>query len=217
MVQRRPQPPEPDEASRRSPVESDVATHPCGADRASARVGDLLIDAGAIAGRVRELGAEISRDYQGTQLLLVSILKGGVIFMADLARSIDLFVEMDFLAISSYLQEHRDVGAKAVRFLKDLDQPIKDKDVLVVQDIVDTGLTLHYIIRSLSLRKPRSLEVCTLLDRPQQRLVDIPVRYSGFTVPDDFVVGYGFDHRQAFRNIPYLALLQLESSQPTLF
>lgn len=192
-------------------------TRPCGPGRTGASLGDTFLDTGTIAARVRELGAEITRDYQGRELLLISILKGGVIFMADLARSIDLLVEMDFLAISSYLQEHRDAGKKAIRFLKDLDQPIKDKDVLVVQDIVDTGLTLHYILRSLSLRRPRSLEVCTLLDRPQQRLVDVEVRYGGFTVSDDFVVGYGFDHRQAFRNVPYLAFLQVEPSQPTLF
>lgn len=185
--------------------------------KAGARVGQVFLDATTVSERVSQLGAEITQDYRGRELLLISILKGGVVFMADLVRTIDLPLEMDFLAISSYLKEHVDAGQKAVRFLKDLDQPIKDKDVLVVQDIVDTGLTLHYILRSLSLRRPGSLEVCTLLDRPQQRLVDIPVRYSGFTVSDDFVVGYGFDFRQAFRNIPYLAFLELEPSQPTLF
>jgi len=200
-----------------SPQPHPSETTPRGPGRTGASLGDTFLDTGTIAARVRELGAEVTRDYQGRELLLISILKGGVVFMADLARSIDLLVEMDFLAISSYLQEHRDAGKKAIRFLKDLDQPIKGKDVLLVQDIVDTGLTLHYILRSLSLRRPRSLEVCTLLDRPQQRLVDIDVRYSGFTVSDDFVVGYGFDHRQAFRNVPYLAYLQIEPSQPTLF
>jgi hypoxanthine phosphoribosyltransferase len=193
------------------------ATTPRGTGHAGGHVGDMYLDAATIAARVRELGAEITRDYRGKELLLISILKGGVVFMADLARSVDLLLEMDFLAISSYLQEHGDSGGKAIRFLKDLDQPIKDKDVLVVQDIVDTGLTLHYILRSLSLRRPGSLEVCTLLNRPQQRLVDIDVRYSGFNVSDDFVVGYGFDHRQAFRNIPHLAFLDLGPSKPTLF
>jgi hypoxanthine phosphoribosyltransferase len=193
------------------------ATSPCGPRQGGAALGDTFLDTPTIAARVSELGAQISGDYQDRDLLLVSILKGGVVFMADLARSIDLLVEMDFLAISSYLQEHSEGGKKAIRFLKDLDQPIKDKNVLVVQDIVDTGLTLHYILRSLSLRRPRSLEVCTLLDRPQQRLVDIDVRYSGFTVSDEFVVGYGFDHRQAFRNVPYLAFLDIEPRQPTLF
>ncbi len=192
-------------------------TTACGPRAGNARTGETFLDTPTISARVSELGAEISRDYQGRELLLVSILKGGVVFMADLARSVDLLVEMDFLAISSYLQEHKEAGKKAIRFLKDLEQPIKDKDVLVVQDIVDTGLTLHYILRSLGLRRPHSLEVCTLLDRPQQRLVDIDVRYVGFTVSDDFVVGYGFDHRQAFRNLPYLAFLQIEPGQPTLF
>ena len=184
--------------------------------QAGPRVGDVFLDTPAIQARVRELGLRIAEDYRGEDLLLVSILKGSVIFMADLARSIDLLVEMDFLAISSYRQEHQEAGTKAIRFLKDLDQPIKDKHVLVVQDVVDTGLTLHYVLRSLELRRPRSLHVCTLLDRPQQRLVDVDIRYRGFVVPDDFVVGYGFDHRQAFRNVPYLAYLDLGSSPPIL-
>ena len=170
-----------------------------------------------IAERVRELGAEITRDYQGQDLLLISILRGAVFFMADLARAIDLPLEMDFLAISSYTEEHSQTGTKAIRFLKDLDQPVKDKNVLVVEDMIDSGLTLHYIMRSLGLRRPRSLEVCTLFDRPHQRLVDIDVRYRGFEVPDDFFVGYGFDYRQSFRNIPYVAYLRLEPEQPTLF
>lgn len=164
-----------------------------------------------IAARVRELGAEITADYEGRPLLLISILKGAIFFLADLARAIDLPVEIDFLAISSYVQEHREAGTKAIRFLKDLDRPVKDMDVLIVEDIIDTGLTLHYILRSLALRRPRSLEVCTLLDRPEQRLADFPVRYRGFEVPDDFFVGYGFDHRQSYRNIPYIAYMQVET------
>lgn len=190
---------------------------PCTLTPTGPKVGDVFLDGRTIAARVRELGAQITEDYRGQDLLLVSILKGGVLFLADLARAIDLLVEMDFLSISSYRQEHQDAGKKAIRFLKDLDQPIKDMNVLVVQDIVDTGLTLHYILRSLELRKPRSLEVCTLLDRPQQRLVDVDVRYHGFVVPDDFLVGYGFDHKQSFRNIPYLAYLDPGTNQPTLF
>ncbi len=137
--------------------------------------------------------------------------------MADLARAIDLPLEMDFLAISSYMREHSETGTKAIRFLKDLDKPVKGENVLVVEDMVDSGLTLHYIMRSLSLRRPRSLEVCTLFDRPHQRLVDIDVRYVGFEVPDDFFVGYGFDYRQLFRNIPHVAYLRLEPHQPSLF
>jgi hypoxanthine phosphoribosyltransferase len=137
--------------------------------------------------------------------------------MADLARAIDIPLDMDFLAISSYTDEHSETGTKAIRFLKDLDQPIKDKYVLIVEDVVDSGLTLHYIMRSLSLRRPHSLEVCTLFDRPHLRLVDMNIRYRGFEVPDDFFVGYGFDYRQSFRNIPSVAYLRLGPDQPTLF
>ena len=181
------------------------------------RIGDVFLDATAIAGRVDELGKEITEDYRGEDLLLISILKGAVFFMADLARAIDLPLEMDFLAISSYTEEHSETGAKAIRFLKDLDQPVKDRNVLIVEDMIDSGLTLHYIMRSLRLRRPASLEVCTFFDRPHLRLVDIDVRYRGFEVPDDFFVGYGFDYRQSFRNIPYVAYLRLGPDQPTLF
>jgi hypoxanthine phosphoribosyltransferase len=181
------------------------------------RVGDVFLDAETIARRVREMGAEITRDHQGQEILLISILRGALFFMADLARAIDLPLEMDFLAISSYTEEHSETGAKAIRFLKDLDEPVKDKNVVVVEDMIDSGLTLHYILRSLGLRRPRSLEVCTLFDRPHRRLVDIDVRYCGFEVPDDFFIGYGFDYRQSFRNIPYVAYLKLGPDQPTLF
>jgi hypoxanthine phosphoribosyltransferase len=181
------------------------------------RIGRVFLDEEAIARRVHELGKDIARDYGGQQLLLISILRGAVIFMADLARAIDLPLEMDFLSISSYTEEHSETGTKAIRFLKDLDQPIKDKNVLVVEDMIDSGLTLHYILRSLNLRRPRSLEVCTLFDRPHRRLIDIDVKYQGFEVPDDFLVGYGFDYRQSLRNLPYVAYLQLELVQPTLF
>jgi hypoxanthine phosphoribosyltransferase len=181
------------------------------------RLGKVFLDAETIAERVHQLGAEITRDYQGKDLLLISILRGAIFFMADLARAIDLPLQMDFLAISSYTEEHAETGTKAIRFLKDLDQPVKDKNVLIVEDMVDSGLTLHYIMRSLSLRRPRSLEVCTLFDRPHLRLVDVEVRYRGFDVPDDFFVGYGFDYRQSFRNIPFVAYLKLGPDQPTLF
>jgi hypoxanthine phosphoribosyltransferase len=181
------------------------------------RLGEVFLDAETIAARVRELGAEITRDYQDKDLLLVSILRGAIYFVADLARVIDLPLQIDFLAISSYTEEHSETGTKAIRFLKDLDQPLKDRDVLIVEDMVDSGLTLHYIMRSLGLRRPRSLEVCTLFDRPYLRLVDIDVRYRGFEVPDDFFVGYGFDYRQSYRNIPFVAYLKLGPDQPTLF
>lgn len=188
-----------------------------GPKNAQEHIGDAFLDVEAIARRVRELGASITRDYQGRELLLISILRGSLFFMADLARAISVPVEIDFLAISSYTEEHSDTGARAIRFLKDLDQPVKDKHVLVVEDVVDSGLTLHYILRSLALRRPQTLEVCTLFDRPLQRLVDIDVRYRGFEVPDDFFVGYGFDYRQSFRNLPYVAYLKKGPDQPRLF
>jgi hypoxanthine phosphoribosyltransferase len=184
---------------------------------ADERVGEVFLDAETIAHRVRELGAQIEQDYRDKDLLLVAILRGSLFFVADLVRAIDLPLELDFLAISSYTQEHSQTGNKAIRFLKDLDEPLKDKNVLLVEDMIDSGLTLHYILRSLSLRRPRSLDICTLFDRPHLRLVDMKVRYVGFDVPDDFFVGYGFDYRQSFRNLPYVAYLQLGPDQPTLF
>jgi len=170
-----------------------------------------------IAKRVSELAAEISADYQARKspLLLVSVLKSAVVFLADLAREITVDVELDFMAISSYASEapgQRSGETRGVRFLKDLDQPIAGRDLLIVEDVIDTGLTLHYITRSLRLREPRSLEICTLLDRPYRRLVDLPVRYQGFTAPDDFFIGYGFDQRGRFRNLPYLAFADEEAS-----
>jgi len=183
----------------------------------SPEIGAIFLDADAISARVQEMGAEISRDYQGAEILLVGLLKGSVFFMADLARAIDLPLEIDFLSLSSYTKEHDQTGTKAIRFLKDLDQPVKDKNVIVVQDMIDSGLTLHYINRSLGLRRPRTLEACVLFDRPQLRLVDLEVRYRGFEVPDDFFVGYGFDYRQLFRNLPYVAYLKTRDYQPSLF
>jgi hypoxanthine phosphoribosyltransferase len=173
----------------------------------SQAIGDTYLDQDAIAGRVAELGAEITRDYEGHDLLMLSLLKGSVFFMADLARQVRLPLEMDYMAITSYRKEHNDPNHRSVRLLKDVERPLEGKDVLVVQDIVDTGLTLHYVLRLLQMRNPASLHVCTLLDRPYRRLADIPVRYRGFTVPDDFFVGYGFDYHQYHRNLPYLAHL----------
>jgi hypoxanthine phosphoribosyltransferase len=179
--------------------------------------GPIFLDEQTIQRRVAELGAEITRDFAGEELLLVGILKGSVFFLADLARAIAVPLEIDFLSLSSYHKEHQQTGVKAIRFLKDLDQPIKDKNVVVVQDMIDSGLTYHFIQRSLILRRPRRLEACTLFDRPQLRLVDIEVRYRGFEVPDDFFVGYGFDHQQYYRNLPYVAYLQPDDLQQSLF
>lgn len=179
--------------------------------------GPVFLDEQTLRRRVAELGAEISRDFEGDEILLVGILKGSVFFLADLARAIKVPLEIDFLSLSSYHQEHHQTGVKAIRFLKDLDQPIKGKNVIVVQDMIDSGLTYHFIQRSLALRRPRRLEACTLFDRPQLRLVDIEVRYRGFEVPDDFFVGYGFDFKQYYRNLPYVAYLQPEDLQQSLF
>jgi len=182
---------------------------PGGNDPSASLIGAVHLTAAAISRRVTEMGAAIARDYRDADLLLVSVLKGAVVFVADLARAIDLPLELDFMAITSYQQDSGSSDHPAIRFLKDLEQPLEGRDVLVVEDIIDTGLTLHYILRSLALREPRSLEVCTLLDRPYRRLVDIDVRYVGFTVPDDFFVGYGFDYHQLYRNRPDLAYLHI--------
>lgn len=172
-------------------------------------VGRIFATQEQIAQRVAELGKAITEDYRGKNLLLLSVLKGAVFFMADLARAIDLPLEMEYLAISSYQQDHDDPEHRTIRITKDVGHPLHEKDVLVVEDIIDTGLTLYYILRFLAAKEPRSLEVCTLLDRPYRRLVDIPVRYTGFTVPDTFFVGYGFDFRQRRRNLPYLAEIEI--------
>lgn len=172
-------------------------------------IGPIYLDGKAIALRVSEMGREITRDYEGGSLLLLSVLKSAVFFMADLARAISLPLEMDYLAISSYQQDHDVPGASNIQITKDAGMSLFDKDVLVVEDIIDTGLTLYYILRFLAAKQPRSLEVCTLLDRPYRRLVELNVRYRGFTVPDTYFVGYGFDYRQLHRNLPHLAELNV--------
>lgn len=181
---------------------------PC-ADRGRELIGDIYLSSEALTARVAELGLAITGDYQGREPLLVSVLKGAMFFMADLVRCIDLPLEMDFMAISSYGESAQSSDQKAIRFVKDLDNSIEDRDVIVVEDIVDTGLTLNYVLRSLSLRGPASLEVCTLLDRPYRRIADVSIRYSGFVVPDDFFVGYGFDYHQLYRNLPNISFLRI--------
>ena len=150
-----------------------------------------------------ELGAEITRDYAGRELFLMGVLKGAVFFLADLMRQVDLPCELDFMAVSSYGSLTDSSGV--VRILKDLDAPIEGKDVLIVEDIVDSGLTLDYLLRNLRGRNPRSLEVCALLVKPARRKVELPIRYVGFEIPDRFVVGYGLDLDQRYRNLPYVA------------
>jgi hypoxanthine phosphoribosyltransferase len=168
-------------------------------------VGEILVQPDELARRVRELGAEISRDYEGREPLLVCVLKGAVFFLSDLMRCIDVSCEVDFMAVASYGSATESSGV--VRILKDLDAAIEGRDVIIVEDIVDSGLTLQYLLRSLGGRGPRSLEVCALLTKPERRRVELRPRYVGFEIPDRFVVGYGLDHAERYRNLPYVAVL----------
>lgn len=170
---------------------------------------DVLIGRHAISERVAALGAEISARHAGRSLLVVGILKGAVVFCADLLRCLDTEATLDFMAVQSYGSDTRSSGV--VRILKDLEEGIEGRDVLVVEDIVDTGLTLDYLIRALRQRGPRSLEVATFLDKAERRIVDVPVDYVGFKIPDAFVVGYGLDYDQRYRNLPDLCALSLDS------
>ena len=168
-------------------------------------VADVLIEEDVLRARVVELGEEISRDYGGRELLLIGVLKGAVFFMADLMRQLTVPCEIDFMAISSYGASTDSSGV--VRILKDLDINIEGRDVLVVEDIIDSGLTLSYLIRNLEAREPASLEVCALLTKPERREIDVPVRYVGFEIPNRFVIGYGLDFAERYRNLPYVGVL----------
>jgi hypoxanthine phosphoribosyltransferase len=168
-------------------------------------VGEVLVAADELQRRVVELGAEISSDYAGRSLLLVGVLKGAVFFLSDLMRFIDIPVEVDFMAVASYGSATDSSGV--VRILKDLDVALEGRDVLIVEDIVDSGLTLQYLMRNLGSRNPRTLEVCALLTKPERRKVDLPTRYVGFEIPDRFVVGYGLDYDERYRNLPFVAVL----------
>jgi hypoxanthine phosphoribosyltransferase len=179
-----------------------------------AAVGEVLIDEETLAARVAELGAEVSADYVARDLLLIGVLKGAVFFMADLMRHLTVPCEVDFMAISSYGDATDSSGI--VRILKDLDINIEGRDVLVVEDIIDSGLTLSYLIRNLESREPASLEVCALLTKPSRREIDVPVRYVGFEIPNKFVVGYGLDFAERYRNLPYVGVLDEHLLPPAL-
>jgi len=168
-------------------------------------VGEVLIEPDALSARVAELGAEISVDYAGRDLLLIGVLKGAVFFMADLMRKLTIPCEVDFMAISSYGASTDSSGV--VRILKDLDINIEGRHVLVVEDIIDSGLTLSYLMRNLESREPATLEICALLTKPDRREIDVPVRYVGFEIPNRFVIGYGLDFGERYRNLPYVAVL----------
>jgi hypoxanthine phosphoribosyltransferase len=171
-------------------------------------VGEILIEEQTLRGRVAELGAEVSADYAGRDLLLIGVLKGAVFFMSDFMRHLTIPCEVDFMAISSYGASTDSSGV--VRILKDLDINIEGRHVLVVEDIIDSGLTLSYLMRNLESREPASLEVCALLTKPGRREIDVPVRYVGFEIPNRFVIGYGLDFGERYRNLPYVATLSAE-------
>jgi hypoxanthine phosphoribosyltransferase len=166
---------------------------------------EAVYSAEEISRRVGELGEEISRDYEGQVPILVSILKGSIVFLADLMRSITIPVHLDFMSITS-CPGNRKLGG-VVRILKDIDLPVSSRPVIIVEDIIDTGLTAGYLVKSIQARDPQSLQICTLLDRQVRRLARLPLRYVGFEIPDQFLVGYGLDHRETWRNLPYLARL----------
>jgi hypoxanthine phosphoribosyltransferase len=171
-------------------------------------VGEVLIDAEALRARIGELGEEISAHYAGQDLLLIGVLKGAVFFMADLMRHLTVPCEVDFMAISSYGAQTDSSGV--VRILKDLDINIEGRNVLVVEDIIDSGLTLSYLMRNLESREPASLEICALLTKPARREIDVTVRWIGFEIPNRFVIGYGLDFAERYRNLPYVGVLSDE-------
>jgi hypoxanthine phosphoribosyltransferase len=168
-------------------------------------IGKILVQQDELSHRVRELGEQISRDYTGRDLLLVGVLKGAIFFLSDLMRHIELDCEVDFMAVASYGSSTDSSGV--VRILKDLDASIEGREVLIVEDIVDSGLTLQYLLRTLKARDPASLEVCALLTKPARRKADVEIRYQGFEIPNEFVIGYGLDHAERYRNLPYVAVL----------
>ena len=174
-----------------------------------ADIGQVLISEEEIRAKVRELGASISADYAGRAVTLVSVLKGSLPFMADLMRAIDVPVQIDLMEVSSYGGATTETSG-LVRILKDLSSSIAGRDVLIVEDIIDTGLTLNYLLRYLRGKNPASLRICALLDKPARRLVEIPIDYRGFTIPDEFVVGYGLDFGEFYRNLPFIGVLRRE-------
>ncbi len=172
----------------------------------AANIREILIPEEAIQRRVAEMGAQITHDYTGRNPLLVGVLKGVLFFMADLLRAIRIPVEVDFMAVSSYSSESRNQGF--VRLVKDLEIPLTGRHILFVEDVIDTGLTLNYLLQALRARQPASLEVCVLFNKMQQRLIEIPLKYKGFDIPDRFVVGFGLDYDQRYRTLPCIGILK---------
>ena len=174
------------------------------------RVGEILIPEEDLSRRVAELADEISADYAGREVLVIGVLKGAIFFISDLVRRLSVPCRLDFMAVSSYGSSTDSSGI--VRILKDLDAPIENRDVLIVEDIVDSGLTLSYLFRMLRGRNPATLEVCALLTKPERREVDLPIKYVGFEIPNRFAIGYGLDFAERFRNLPYVAVLEGENA-----
>lgn len=174
-------------------------------------ISEILITNEEISRKVQELGAEISKDYEGKELIVIGILKGAVPFMADLIREITIPLQYDFMAVSSYGSSTKSSGV--VQIIKDLDQDIKGRHLLIVEDIIDTGLTLNYLKANLLSRQPASLRVCTLLDKPSRRELELVPEYNGFSIPDKFVVGYGLDYAERFRQLPFIGVLRPEVYQ----
>ena len=171
----------------------------------------ILIEEKDLQAKVAEIGAKVTEDYRGKELLIVCVLKGAVIFVSDLIRKIDLPLDIDFMAISSYGDNTKSSGV--VRILKDLNMSIEGKHVLIVEDIIDSGLTLAYLVENLRSRGPESVEICTILDKKERRTTTLDIKYTGFQVPDEFVVGYGLDYAEKYRNLPYIAVLKEEIYQ----
>lgn len=169
---------------------------------------EVLLSEEEVDARIKAIGEQISKDYEGREVHLVCVLKGGTFFMCELAKRITVPVSMDFMSVSSYGSETKSSGI--VKIVKDLDEPLKGKDVIVVEDIVDSGRTLSYLLEMLHDRGPKSLKLCTLLDKPDRRVVHVDVDYTGFQIPDEFVVGYGLDYAQKYRNLPYIGVVKFD-------
>ena len=169
---------------------------------------EVLLTEREVDERIQAIGEQISKDYAGKQVHLVCVLKGGAFFMCELAKRISVPVSLDFMSVSSYGSDTKSSGV--IRIVKDLDESLKDEDVIVVEDIVDSGRTLSYLLKMLQSRGPRSLALCTLLDKPERRVVDVNVNYTGFQIPDEFVVGYGLDYDQRYRNLPYIGVVKFD-------
>jgi hypoxanthine phosphoribosyltransferase len=168
----------------------------------------VLLKEEEVDARIQQIGEQISKDYEGKSVHLICVLKGGSFFMCELAKRITVPVSFDFMSVSSYGGDTKSSGV--VRIVKDLDESIKDKDVIIVEDIVDSGRTLSYLMELLQQRGPKSLRLCTLLDKPDRRVVDVNVNYTGFEIPDEFVVGYGLDYDQKYRNLPYIGVVEFD-------